>query len=219
MLPSLASWAKRQFPPSVLTLIPVGVALNLGIGTIAQIAKLPVFLDSIGTVLVAVLAGPWAAIVAGVLTVFVAGFLTNPFLPWFVGTAVAIGWFSGFCANRGAFKRLWTWAICGAVMGVIAATVSAPVIAYLFGGVTQSGASLVIAYLLATGQKLLHSVLLAGIACDPVDKTLTFIITWFLIRGLPKSLRSHFPRGLENTETAAATAIVNNSAVGHVTDR
>jgi energy-coupling factor transport system substrate-specific component len=198
----LVLWSKKHFPPSVLTLIPVGVALNLGLGTLVQIIKLPVFLDSIGTVLVAVLAGPWPAIMTGVVTVFVAGFLTNPFLPWFVATAVAIGSFTGICANRGAFKRLWVWAICGLLMGVISGIVSAPVIAYLFGGVTQSGSSLLVAYLMATGKTVLRSVILAGIACDPVDKLLTFVIVWFLIRGIPKGLLAHFPKGLENTQSS-----------------
>lgn len=188
------------FPPMVLTLIPVGVAINLSIGTIVQVIKLPVFLDSIGTVMVAVLAGPLPAIVTGVITVFVGGFLTNPVLPFFAATAVAIGWFSGFCANQGAFKRVWVWCLCGLAMGVIAAVVSAPTIVYLFGGVTQSGSSLVVAYLMATGKTVLRSVLLAGIACDPVDKVLTYFIVWILIQGLPLSLRGSFPRGRQNTE-------------------
>ncbi|MFX1562193.1 MAG: ECF transporter S component [Promethearchaeota archaeon] len=200
MASKIREWMERQFPPTVLTLVPVGVALNLGIGTVVQIIKLPIFLDSIGTVVVAVLAGPLPAIMAGVITVLLAGLLTNPLLPWFVGTAIAIGWFSGFCANRGAFKRLWLWAICGVMMGVIAAIVSAPVIVGLFGGITQSGSSLVVAYLLATGRKVLQSVILAGIACDPVDKLLTFVIVWLLIKGLPKSTRAMFPLGLKNTE-------------------
>ncbi len=202
----LGSYGGKYFPPSVLTLIPVGVALNLGLGTLVQLAKLPIFLDSIGTVVVAVLAGPWPAIVTGIVTVFVAGFLTNPFLPWFAATAVAIGWFTGFCANRGAFKRLWTWAVCGLLMGVISGIVSAPVIAGLFGGITQSGSSLLIAYLMATGKSVLRSVVLAGVACEPVDKLLTFIIAWFLLRGIPKSLLAHFPRGLRNTRPSAIAA-------------
>jgi len=199
MTGTVSKWAQRQLTPSTLALIPVGVAINLGIGTVVQIVKLPVFLDSIGTVIVAVLGGPLPAIIAALVTVFVGGVLTNPILPWFAGTAIAIGWFSGFCANRGAFKRVWLWALCGLAMGVIAAVVSAPVVVFLFGGVTQSGSSIIVAYLMATGKTVLNSVILAGIACDPVDKLATFMLAWTLVNGLPKSMRAHFPRGLANT--------------------
>ena len=40
-------------------LIPVAIAINIAIGQIVVLLKLPVFLDSIGTVLVAALCGPW----------------------------------------------------------------------------------------------------------------------------------------------------------------
>ena len=193
-------WAKTQLPPPVLTLIPVGVAVNLSVGTLVQVVKLPIFLDSIGSVVVAVLGGPVPGIVTALITVLVGGLLANPFLPWFAGTAVAIGWFTGYCANRGAFRRIWVWGLCGVLMGVIAAIVSAPVIVYLFGGITQSGSSLVVAYLMATGKTVLNSVLLAGMACDPVDKLATFLIAWILVKGLPLSLRAQFPKGVENTE-------------------
>ena len=205
MANKLTVWAGRQLPPTILTVIPVGVAANLAIGTLIQIIKLPIFLDSIGTVIISVLGGPVAGIITAVITVLIGGLLTNPVLPWFVCTAIAIGWFTGFCANHGAFKRIWTWCLCGIFMGIIAGVVSAPVIAYLFGGITQSGSSLVVAYLMATGKTVLNSVLLAGIACDPVDKLLTFLIAWILIKGLPKSLRAHFPKGLVNTELASAS--------------
>jgi hypothetical protein len=50
--------------------------------------------------------------------------------------------------------------LCGVVTGVVAAIVSAPVVAYLFGGVTGSGSAFVVAFFLTAGQKLF--------AVDPV---------------------------------------------------
>lgn len=194
----------KMISTATLTLIPVGVAVNLAVGTVVQIIKLPVFLDSIGTVLVAVLAGAVPGIITGAITVFVGGLITNPVLPWFVLTAIAIGWFSGFCSSRGYFKRLWTWAICGILMGVIAGIISAPVITYLFGGVTQSGSSFVVAYLISTGRTVLRSVFLAGLACDPVDKLITFIIVWGLVKGLPTNLLANFPDAIKNTGKTVA---------------
>ena len=44
-------------PLRFLALIPIAVGINLAMGRIAQSLQLPVFLDTIGTVLVAALAG------------------------------------------------------------------------------------------------------------------------------------------------------------------
>ena len=65
----LASIAS-QFDTRTIVLMPIAVAINIILGaTVANALKLPIYLDSIGTILVGALAGP----VAGALT----GFLTN----------------------------------------------------------------------------------------------------------------------------------------------
>ena len=54
-------WVSRQFTTRVIVLIPVAIAINIVIGYLTQsVLKLPVYLDSIGTILVGVLAGPLA---------------------------------------------------------------------------------------------------------------------------------------------------------------
>src|SRR3954467_1246878 len=58
--------------------------------------KLPIYLDSIGTILCALLIFPdrWAAIAcafaAGLISVILSGLVLNPFLPWFMLTVLAI---------------------------------------------------------------------------------------------------------------------------------
>jgi len=59
-----------QFDTRTVVLMPIAVAINIILGaTVANALKLPIYLDSIGTILVGALAGP----VAGALT----GFLSN----------------------------------------------------------------------------------------------------------------------------------------------
>src|SRR3712207_9297610 len=45
----------RQFTTSTYALIPIGIAVNIIVGQIVSVLKLPLYLDSIGTVLVGVL--------------------------------------------------------------------------------------------------------------------------------------------------------------------
>jgi hypothetical protein len=59
-----------QFDTRTIVLMPIAVAINIILGaTVANALKIPIYLDSIGTILVGALAGP----VAGALT----GFLSN----------------------------------------------------------------------------------------------------------------------------------------------
>ena len=76
--------------------------------------------------------------------------------------------------------------VCGLVTGVVSAVVSAPVVVYLFGGVTGSGSAFVVAFFLKTGQQLLESALFAGLATDPIDKTLQVLLAALLYRATPR---------------------------------
>ena len=62
-------WISGQFTTRVIVLIPVAIAINIVLGyTVQTVLKLPIYLDSIGTILVGVLAGPIAGALTGVLS-------------------------------------------------------------------------------------------------------------------------------------------------------
>jgi energy-coupling factor transport system substrate-specific component len=180
---------KRQ---ELLALIPLGIALNLVLGTIVQAVKLPVYLDAVGTVAVTMLGGLGAGVAVGVGSFLLGGILTNPVLPWFSGTQAAIALYIYLVASRGGFRTFLRTMLSGIGLGVTAGIVSAPVIVYLFGGITGAGSSLVVAFLLASGKSLLNSVLLSGLASEPLDKTLQCLLALWLLRGLPQSLLRPF---------------------------
>ena len=50
---------KEDFSMLALLIIPVGVAVNFVGGQLASILKLPMYLDTIGTIFAAMLCGPW----------------------------------------------------------------------------------------------------------------------------------------------------------------
>src|SRR5699024_11871608 len=80
-----------------LLLIPLGVALNYVAGQLAVLLKLPVFLDTIGTAFVSIIAGPWIGLITGVLNNVLLG-ITNPMtflgIPVQAGIALTIGFLS-----------------------------------------------------------------------------------------------------------------------------
>jgi energy-coupling factor transport system substrate-specific component len=192
-----------MFTTPRLIIIGLGAALNVSIGTIVYLIKLPVYLDSIGTILVALLLAPdrtaaflcaWAA---GWIGLVVSG-LVNPFLPWFAITDVAIALVTALLTVGAAatFRARPLRPIpftaqvllCGAVTGIVSGVVSAPVVAYLFGGVTGSGSALVVAVFLKAGENLMSAAMLSGLAADPPDKILQVLFAALLYRATPGEL-------------------------------
>ncbi|MEO8273253.1 MAG: hypothetical protein ABI620_04235, partial [Chloroflexota bacterium] len=59
----------RQFDTRTIVLMPIAIAINIVLGqTVGTALKLPVYLDSLGTILVGVLAGPIAGAATGLLS-------------------------------------------------------------------------------------------------------------------------------------------------------
>lgn len=175
-----------------LALLPLGVALNLTIGTIVHTLKLPIYVDAVGTIIVTVLAGWRIGVATGVLSFLLGGILTNPVLPWFSGTQAAIALYTYIVGTYGGFRTLLRTILSGIGLGVVAGIVSAPVIVYLFGGITGSGASMIVAFLLASGETVFKSVFLSGLAAEPLDKAIQCLLAFWLLRGMPKSILRNF---------------------------
>jgi len=99
----------RDFTTAVLTLMPVAIAINIAVGSIASALRLPIYLDSIGTVLVGALAGPWAGALTGILSNLIWSILpipggASPVAAFFAPVAGVIGLMAGFWASRGVFQ-------------------------------------------------------------------------------------------------------------------
>ena len=190
---------KQDFNTMTWVLIPVAIAINVVMGQIVALLKLPVYLDSIGTMLVAALCGPWAGALTGTLSNLIWGLAIDPnAFPWWP-VAFFIGLVTGFCAKAGLFKNWWKVAITGFLVALTAAIVSTPIAVYLYGGITASGSSFITAYLLQTGQGMVQAVLSTGFLVEPVDKISTALLAFAIIQGLSKRFVARFPRP-ENVE-------------------
>jgi hypothetical protein len=106
---SLAS-VTGQFSTRTIVLIPIAIAINIILGqTVAAALKVPIYLDSIGTILVGVLAGPLAGALTGALAnliwtyVLPAPFHSDYAAPFFI-VAVEIGLLAGIFGRFGFFR-------------------------------------------------------------------------------------------------------------------
>jgi len=185
-----------------LVAIALCAALNFSIGNIVYLIKLPIYLDSVGTILCALLLFPdrraaiACAFIAGFVGIILTGLLINPFLPWFAFSVLAIALVSALLTARAAatFRagpmpaRPFVAKVVayGVITGIVSAVVSAPVVIYLFGGVTGSGSALVVAYFIKTGNFLWDATLRSGLIIEPIDKTLQVLLAALLYRATPK---------------------------------
>jgi energy-coupling factor transport system substrate-specific component len=197
----LFAWAyatkrvQKDFSTMTWVLIPVAIAINLTIGQIVLVLKLPVYLDSIGTVLVGVICGPWAGALTGALSNIIAGMILDPgWFPWFP-VAAAIGATAGVMANIGYFKNWWKVVVTGFVIALVATIVGTPISIIVFGGLSASGSSIITAFLLETGRSLLAAVLTTNFISEPLDKIATSLLAFAIIDGLSARYLSRFPRG------------------------
>jgi len=243
---------KKDFNTMTLVLIPVAIAINIAVGQLVFVLKLPIYLDSIGTVLVGALAGPWAALVTGALANIIWGLTLAPTSMPFFYVAAVIGVMAGYAGRLGLFKRssprwlsvlvggIFFFALtlfilsfvsasrspegiipnavdlvrqyalvfilttvvglavgyfllmragyaglAGLVTGLVAAVISAPTAAIVFGGVTGAGTDLLVAAFRASGANILASTLAQGTVSDPFDKMVSFLIVWVIVQSLP----------------------------------
>jgi hypothetical protein len=252
---------------TALALIPLAIAINIAVGQLVVTARvLPVYLDSIGTVLVGALLGPWVGLLTGLLSNVIwtlTGLPNSGIAIWFSYVAGVIGMIAGFAGRAGLFTRLsprWLSALFGAIFffalalfilmflgaefdatsgfttfpvaadllaqqpivfiaavlvggalgyfvlqragyaglvglatGVVAAIISAPMAAYVFGGVTGTGTDLLVAAFRASGANILASTFAQGAVSDPLDKMSSFLLVWLIIQALPRRLLLRFP--------------------------
>jgi hypothetical protein len=124
-----------QFTTRTLILMPIAIALNIILGqTVAAALKVPIYLDSIGTILVGVLAGPLAGAATGFLANVLWAYVIPPPFQYppaaaFAIVAAVIGLLAGTAGGLGllrprvgrpAGQLVMGGAITAVVIGVLA---------------------------------------------------------------------------------------------------
>lgn len=178
-----------RIPLSVIALIPFAAASNIILGQLVGISGIPLYLDSIATILVGYLAGPAAGVLTGIITNLAWGLTINPTTIPFAAGAAVIGLLAGLAGRKQLLNRLWSSIVAGLITGLIAGFMGAPVAAFVFGGGQGVGTGSLVAVLQATGQSLLGATTLQSLMSDPLDKTVAFVIVWAIVKTIPQRVK------------------------------
>jgi energy-coupling factor transport system substrate-specific component len=174
---------KTDFSLLAILIIPIAVAVNFVGGQLASLLKIPLYLDTIGTIFASLLAGPWIGALSGALTNVVTG-IANPVNFAFIPVNVAVGLVTGFLARGKWFSTWWKWIISIILMSLASIIVAAPIVVILFGGVTGSGSSVITATLLGAGANIWVAVIGTDGLFNLIDRIISFGISWLVIKVL-----------------------------------
>ena len=270
------------FGTRTLLLMVVGIAVNIILGqTVASALKIPIYLDSIGTILVAVLCGPIPGALTGALCNILWSYVIPPPFQYqpaaaFAITAVAIGVIAGLAGRAGflrprpnrstpellagglvtvaligvmaafaiiGYQKIFqtdvsllpntegvdwyfvalAWlalllvvgavvglfalllvrrdltaayvVVIGVFTGVVAALISAPIAAGVFGGVTASGTDFLVAAFRQAGLDVQAATTGQGLISDPIDKVTTFFTVYLILQAMANRFKARFPQG------------------------
>lgn len=167
-----------------ILIMPVGVAVNFVGGQLASVLKLPMYLDTIGTIFASMLCGPWVGAVTGALTNVVTG-IANPVNFAFLPINVIVGLLVGFLARKNMFGNWWKALISTVIMGAVSVITSAPIVVLVYGGVTGSGTSLITATAMAAGANIWTAVIGTEGVFTVLDRIISVAISMLVIKVIP----------------------------------
>lgn len=194
---SITERVSGQFTTLAWVLIPVAVGINVVGGALTNVLRIPLFLDSIGTLLLAILAGPFVAAVGGVLTNVVLSVVRSPTMLPFGATQAAIALVAGFLAMRGWFlirERRDYLKLAGVAVAVAATSVLVgwPLLVWIFGGITGTAPDIIVGIFLAAGFDINVAALGSQLVIEPVDKAACVVIAYVVATSVPERYRPSF---------------------------
>lgn len=187
---------KNQFSTKSLVLIPIAVGINLIGGTLCSTLKLPLFLDMIGTMVVACLSGPWVAALTGFLTNVFLALVANPVnLPYAV-VSILCGLVVGYMVKAGLFKKWWGVLIVWVVVTLVNAVSASLITVFVFSGATGiNGTSVLTATLVVAMKNIFASVFSSSIIENLLDKGIAVAVAYFIVKKVPKRFLSQYAAG------------------------
>lgn len=178
---------------SALVLIPAAVGINYVGKAFAELLKLPLWLDAIGTILSSMLAGPVVGAISGEISNIISGITISPVSFPYGLVNIAIGLIAGVIAYKGWIKNIGRAVILGLIVALAAAVISTPINIIVWGGQTGNvWGDAVYGTLIAKNFPVWIASFVDEIIVDLPDKIGVAIISYLIFRGLPQKLTMMF---------------------------
>ena len=119
-----------------ICMIAFAICINLIGGQIALFLKLPIYLDSIGTVLIASVMGPFYGMLPNLISGLLMGITVDIYSLYYAPVGIILGLVTGLVYSK-YHPKTW-WILVAALVITIPSTIASSCItAFLFGGITS----------------------------------------------------------------------------------
>ncbi|MEN3041786.1 MAG: ECF transporter S component [Fervidobacterium sp.] len=178
-----------KFTTAVLVLIPVAVGINYAGKFFAEALKLPLWLDSIGTILAAMLAGSIVGGLSGAINNIIYGLTAGPISFIYALTSVGIGVAAGLLHKAKMFDNIAKTIISGLIIAFVATVISVPLNVIFWEGQTGNvWGDALFGFLKSKGYNIWVASFFDELVVDLVDKLLSVFIAFGIFKTLPKTL-------------------------------
>lgn len=168
-----------------LTMMALAIALNIVMGNLALLLRLPIYLDTMGTILSAALFGPVAGMVVGMASALITGVTVDLFSLYYSPVQLCIGMIAGWLLSQRSPN--WSFPVKVLLIALSGTLISSLITAYFFGGITSSGSSLIVQLLHGLGLNQLTSIILVQIGTDYLDKFLSILVVVHTVKLLHRT--------------------------------
>jgi signal transduction histidine kinase len=171
-----------------------GLLLNLLLSNLVVKLKLPLYLDNVGSILVAALAGALPGMFVGFLTNLINSLNNDPLSMYYGILTAVIAFLAAQFSPRGYFKTLRGCALATVCFAFIGGGIGSCMTWYLYGGGIGAGVSAPLAAAFASwGLPDFVAQLLADLLLDVPDKYITVLCVYFLLQLVPAAWADKLP--------------------------
>ncbi len=182
---------KHRFPIHQLAFITAAVILNFILSRLAGVMNLPLYLDNVGTLLVAILCGYLPGILVGYLNNII-NMNGNPGNAYYVVLSTLIATFGSYFGAKGWYNKFRKAIITIPLFALIGGGLGSILTFLLYGYGMGEGISAPFARsLLDRGiLNVFWAQVVSDVAIDLVDKAITVVLVFLILRLIPEKIKS-----------------------------
>ncbi|MBC5745381.1 ECF transporter S component [Lachnospiraceae bacterium MD308] len=177
----------------VVAFCGICVAMNIVLGIITSALGIPLYLDTLGTVLSAALIGPVPGIIVGALSNIITGLMYSVSDIPFCLVNMAVGLIVGLVAKKFKFTVV-SAVITGLVLSFVCPAIGTPIGIYVYGGLNGSASDVLVMSLVQAGKDIFQASFLRNVASNLIDKVGTCVVGWALIKAMPMRFLDNFKK-------------------------
>lgn len=170
-----------KFTTAKIAMIAMAICINYIGGQLALALHLPIYLDSIGTILIGAMFGPAFGVLPPMISGILMAFTGDIYSLYFAPVGMILGLTAGFVLKR--IHSVGFMLLLSAFLITLPGTIVCAIInAILFGGVTSSGSSAIVAALSHTPLGLTGAIFVVQIFTDYLDRVISLALVMIVLR-------------------------------------